>query len=113
MRNYTIELKHDNGIFTLKLRARNMAEAINQVMQTENCPFRSIVFRWEGRFGEPTEYVEFDPRENSGVTYVAQFNGEYWNVFENFPGRKGRVTTIDSFNTKQEAVCLAQKLAHD
>lgn len=109
MKTYTIEQKNDNafnGIETVTFKAQNIAQAISE------CGFSFPVFRWEGRQGEFNEYVEFDPRRSDGVVFIAQYNGQTWNVYENHPGRKGACITRGYYVNKSDAVFHAQKLAH-
>lgn len=112
MRNYTVELQHDEGVFTMNVKAQNMTAAIEQVICAEDCPMGAIIFRWEGRKGEWNEYVEFDPRRTDGVVFIAQKCKDHWNVFENHPGRKGVCITLATYQHKYLAVGDAQRRAH-
>lgn len=77
--------------------------------------------RIEGRQGEATEFVEFEPKgrlpgAGSGpqTRIVAQKgSGGFWFVFQVSTRKGGSVRTLDSFETKEQAVKKAQEIAEE
>jgi nitrate reductase NapAB chaperone NapD len=43
MKNYKITLKHDKGKINLIVKASNEEEAINKILNAENCPKSAII----------------------------------------------------------------------
>lgn len=71
------------------------------------------IVRYEGREGQSTEYVEFDPKRTNRIVYIAQkgANG-LWFVFKSWPGKKGRIKTLTQGNDKQQMVDFAFQAAN-
>lgn len=42
MKTYIAVLKHDKGLFRLKVTARNISSALQQIMNAEKCPQQAI-----------------------------------------------------------------------
>jgi len=73
--------------------------------------------RYAGRFGEPTEYIEFKlGLGRKHPCFVAQHSRydtySVWYVFEVWPGKKGQVKTLSNHDTKGAAEYEAKRQAY-
>lgn len=68
--------------------------------------------RIHGRKGQSTEFVEYISEKKYHPRFVAQKCGEVWNIFRNYPGKKGECRVLATgYKTLRGAAARAEREA--